>query len=247
MKTYNLFALIAFFVAACGSTEKKADDTAEDTPAVEESAQLTEAQKQEGWKLLFDGKSLDGWRTYKNAESTHWDVADGTIHCNASENSDLQADLITVDEFENFELAFDWKISSGGNSGVMFRVSEEKDRPYFTGPEYQLLDDANYAGEVEEINFTASNYDMHAPENKKMMPVGEWNTSKIVANGPHIEHWLNGAKVLEYEIGSDDWKKRKEASKWKEMESYAKPTKGHVDLQDHGHEIWFRNIMIREL
>jgi hypothetical protein len=110
-----------------------------------------------------------------------------------------------------------------------------------------VLDDGGYPGEVKEQNFTAANYDMQAPINKSMNPVGEWNSSKIVANGNHIEHWLNGAKVLEYEIGSDEWNKQRAASKWKDVEGYAGPTRGHIDLQDHGNEAWFRNIKIKEL
>jgi hypothetical protein len=148
---------------------------------------------------------------------------------------------------DDFELAFDWKISAQGNSGVIFRATEDYDKPYFTGPEYQVLDDGGYPGEVKEQNFTAANYDMQAPINKSMNPVGEWNSSKIVANGNHIEHWLNGAKVLEYEIGSDEWNKQRAASKWKDVEGYAVPTRGHIDLQDHGNEAWFRNIKIKEL
>lgn len=241
---------ILFLFTACKPGENKTESFADSTQTEGTSNAVTllsETQKGEGWKLLFDGQTLSGWRTYKGAENTRWEVLDGTLHCKPFGEEDKRVDLMTIDQYENFELAFEWKISPQGNSGVMFRVTEEYDEPYFTGPEYQVLDDGGYPGEVKEQNFSGANYDMHAPVNKTLKPVGEWNSAKIVVNGNHIEHWLNEAKVVEYEIGSEDWTKRKNESKWKDVVGYAVPTKGHIDLQDHGNEAWFRNIMIREL
>lgn len=250
MKRYHVVTMLAIVsLIACTTKEKKTENAdtemapSDDTPVV----QLTEAQKAEGWKPLFDGKTMNGWRFFKNKENNSWEVKDGTLHCKPFEEADKRADIMTVDQYKDFELAFDWKISYQGNSGVMFHVTEDYDEPYFTGPEYQLLDDGGYPGEVKEVNFSGGNYDMQAPVNKKLNPVGEWNSSRIVVKGPHVEHWLNDVKVVEYEIGSDDWKKRKNGSKWKDMEAYGVPTTGYIDLQDHTHEVWFKNILIKVL
>jgi hypothetical protein len=242
--------LTTLLITGCkpNKTEESSETTVESTTELTDGQnQLTEAEKNDGWVLLFDGQSQNGWRTFKAEENDSWEVVDGALHCKPFDDAEKRADIMTLTQYDDFELAFDWKISPQGNSGVIFRATEDYDKPYFTGPEYQVLDDGGYPGEVKEQNFTAANYDMQAPINKSMNPVGEWNSSKIVANGNHIEHWLNGAKVLEYEIGSDEWNKQRAASKWKDVEGYAVPTRGHIDLQDHGNEAWFRNIKIKEL
>lgn len=248
--TLSILFITTLLTLSCkpNKTEESSETTVASTAElVTGENQLSEAEKNDGWILLFDGQSMNGWRTFKGEENNSWEVVDGTLHCKPFDDADKRADILTTSQYENFELAFDWKIAAQGNSGVIFRATEEYDKPYFTGPEYQVLDDGGYPGEVKEQNFTAANYDMQAPVNKVLNPVGDWNSSKIVANGKHIEHWLNGAKVLEYEIGSDLWNKQREASKWKDVEGYAVPTKGHIDLQDHSNEVWFRNIKLKEL
>lgn len=198
--------------------------------------------------LLFNGKNLDGWRFFKNKENNSWEVAaDGSLHCKPFDGNEKRANLITVDQYENFELNWEWKISPQGNSGVMFRVTEEFDEPYLSGPEYQLLDDVGYPGKIEDWQKTAADYGMHTAPDAKPKPVGEWNSSKIIANGNHVEYWLNATKVVEYEIGSEDWKKRKTNSKWNEAIGYGAAKKGHICLQDHGGEVWFKNISIAKL
>lgn len=154
---------------------------------------------------------------------------------------------MTVDEFDNFELAFDWKVSPQANSGIMFRVTEEFDEPYKTGPEYQVIDDEGYPGDLKDVHFTGGVYDMYVPTTKPVNPIGEWNSSRLIANKNHIEHWLNGIKVVDYELTSKDWKKRKDGGKWKDEPKYGMVTKGHIDIQDHGSEVWFRNILIKKL
>ncbi|HEX5170597.1 MAG TPA: DUF1080 domain-containing protein [Cyclobacteriaceae bacterium] len=239
------------FFTGCKKADEKSESSTEpeaaQTPASMNAKQLSEEQKAEGWKLLFDGQSMTGWRTYRGLENNSWEVVDGTLHCKPFDNAEKRADLMTEGQYKNFELAFEWKISSQGNSGVIYRATEEYDEPYFTGPEYQVLDDGGYPGEVKEKNFSGGAYDMYAPVNKTLKPVGEWNSAMLIVNGNHVEHWLNGAKVVEYEIGSDDWKKRKAESKWNDVKDYGVPTEGHIDLQDHKNEVWFRNIMIKEL
>ena len=154
---------------------------------------------------------------------------------------------MTVEQYADFELAFDWKVSYQGNSGVMFRVTEDQPEPYQTGPEYQVIDDEGYPGDLKDTQFSGSTYDMYPPSSQKANAVGEWNSSKLLVKGNHVEHWLNGTKVLEYDINSADWKKRKNGSKWNEAASYGIKPNGHIDLQDHKSEAWFRNIMIRTL
>ena len=240
MKHIIVLLLTVVLLSAC--SQKKTETAA---PA----NQLTEQQKADGWKLLFDGQSLNGWNIFKGKENDTWEVVDGTLHCKpvADSTGTKRSDLMTADMYQNFELTFDWKIPPGANSGVMFRVTEEFEVPYASGPEYQLIDDAGYPGGLKEVNQTASNYDVQAAENKKVNAIGEWNATKLIVNGNHVEHWLNGTKVVEYEIGSDDWKTRVASSKWKEFPGYAMSTTGYIDLQDHGHEVWFKNVMIKPL
>jgi hypothetical protein len=247
----KLFGLVvmAIFFSAC-STQKS--ETTSDTTAVaatETANTLTEQQKADGWKLLFDGQTMNGWTIFKGKENDTWEVVDGTLHCKLPGDSvaTKRADLRTVDEYENFEFAFDFKIGPAQNSGVMYRVTEEYDLPYATGPEYQVTDDVGYPGGTKTKEQTSEVYAMYAAENKKMNPPGEWNSAKIVVNGSHVEHWLNGNKVLEYELWSDDWKKRVAESKWKEFPGYGLPKKGYLDLQDHSGEVWYRNLMIKVL
>ena len=222
--------LLAFVLAGCQPSQQTDDTSTQD--AETEPAPATE------WRSLFDGTSLARWRTFKNSENTGWDVVDSAIHCKGP-----GPDLITEEQFRNFEISLEWKIAEGGNSGIIYRSTEEFDASYLSGPEYQLLDDANYP----DANKTGSNYDMHDPVNALTKPAGEWNSSRIVVNGNHVEHWLNGLKVVEYELQSDDWTERKTNSKWKDAAGYGMASRGHIALQDHDHEIWFRNIWIREL
>lgn len=211
--------------------------------------QLTEAEKQEGWELLFDGKTMNGWRMYQNKPADAWGVKDGMIYCKGSETdkSDLRADIVTADQFENYEIMIDWKISPQGNSGIMYHVSEAYDAAYLSGPEYQLIDDVGYPDKLEDWQKTASDYAMYAVSSAPTKPAGAFNTTKIVVNGAHREHWLNGVKVLEFEAWTPDWQQRKATGKWKDVAGYGLEKKGHICLQDHGGGVWFKNIKIRKL
>lgn len=215
----------------------------------EKDNQLTKEEEKAGWKLLFDGKTMDGWRTFKNKSGNSWEIINNELHCkgSATDKSDLRDDLITTDQFENFELSIDWKIASGGNSGIMYHVTEEYDAAYLSGPEYQLIDDEGFPEKLEDWQKTAADYAMYNVTSRPTKPVGQYNNSKIVFNKGHVEHWLNGVKVLEFEAWSDDWHKRKAAGKWKEEKGYGMSKTGHICLQDHGSEIWFKNIKIKPL
>ena len=249
--TFKLF-VIAYFFYSCSNKEQKQETAEAESAAIAEPAKLTEQQKAEGLSLLFDGQTTNGWQIFKSRKNNTWEVADGTLHCKAllegvAGVGDERSDIMTTGEYENFEFMFDWKLSKEGNSGVMFRVTEEFEQPYYSGPEYQIIDDVGYPGGLHDGQRTADNYDMHIAENKTVKPLGEWNSSKIHVNGTHIEHWLNGAKVVDYELGSADWTKRKAGSKWKDANGYGLAKKGHLVLQDHGNEVWFRNLLIRKL
>ena len=247
---YVLLACLLLSTACQTKKPVEITDIATDLPAVGPSpAQITEAQKAEGWVSLFDGKTMDGWRTFKNKENASWDVTDGSLHCKAFDDRKIkeQSDLLTVNQYQNFELSLEWKVAPQSNTGVIYRCTEEFNEPYLSGPEYQIIDDIGYPGELKETNKAGGAYDMYVAKGKTLKPVGEWNATKIVVNGNHVEHWLNGVKVLEYEIGSADWKKRKGSSKWNEARGYGAAAKGHIDLQDHGNEAWFRKILIRVL
>lgn len=214
---------------------------------------LTDQEKAEGWQLLFDGKSIDKWRGFNNEDvSGGWIIKDDCL-MSLGKGGDIGGDLVTVSDFENFELKLEWRISAGGNSGILYGVIEDPKYKavYYTGPEYQLLDDIGFLQPVEEGQLTGANYMMHLADKtkKKLQMVGgfEFNTSKIVVNGTHVEHWLNGEKIVEFERWGDDWNKRKAEGKWKDFPDYGMAKKGKISLQDHGSYIWFHDIKIREL
>lgn len=214
---------------------------------------LSEDEKKAGWRLLFDGRSTEGWRGYKmDRIPPGWKVIDGALVRVSGGAGGKGAgggdDIVTVDQFDNFELQVEWKIvDRAGNSGIILRASEDAVTSWHTGPEVQILDNAAYAGrDVRQL--AGACYDLYAPVKDVSRPRGEWNAVRVVANGPRIEHWLNGVKLLEYELGSDDWNARVAKSKFKEMKHFLNPpVKGHICLQDHTARIEYRNIKIRPL
>ena len=213
--------------------------------------QLTEAEKAEGWELLFDGTSLDNWRDYNGEELTiPWFVEDGMITAKG-DGSDESGYIVTKKEYENFEMKWEWKIADQGNSGVLYHVVENPKFkvPYVTGPEYQLIDELNFPEPLEAWQKTAADYAMYTtdPAKTTIKPAGEWNTSKIVFDNGHVEHWLNGEKVVEFEAWTEDWHARKNSGKWTNAPEYGLATKGVICLQDHGSAAWFRNVKIKEL
>ncbi len=215
-------------------------------PQQKKDNQLSDAEKKAGWKLLFDGKTTDGWRPYKNAESDGWEIVNGELHCKESAVQH-RADLITKDQYANFELAFDWKVGKGANSGLIYRANEDHDASYESATEYQLIDDKGYEGKLEDWQKAGADYDMHPPLKLVSKPAGEYNHSVIKAKGKKIEHWLNGVKVAAYEIGTKEWHALKDKSKWKDIKGWGENSTGYICLQDHGGGIWFKNIKIRTL
>lgn len=197
------------------------------------------------WKTLFDGTSLDAWRAYKGDKApAAWKIVDGTLFKDTS-----VADLVTKEEFGDFELSLEWKISAGGNAGIFYRGTEEYDHIYWSGPEYQLLDNEKADDKKSPLTLAASAYALYPPaRSAKPKAVGEWNMTRIIAKGAHVEHWLNGTKAVAYELWSPDWEAKVKASKFKDWPNYGRAKKGHIALQgDHEGTLAFRNIRIREL
>jgi hypothetical protein len=189
---------------------------------------------------------MNGWRSYKNKEQQGWDVKDGELYCK-SEGITKRSDLITVKKYENYELQIDWKISPKMNSGIIYMATEDNGVSYESGPEYQLIDDIGYPGKLSDKQLSGANYDMNAPSAKVSKPAGEFNHTKIVINKGHVEHWLNGTKVVDYQLWTPEWEQTKANSKWKDVKPYGMSKSGHIALQDHGGGIAFKNIKIKPL
>ena len=205
------------------------------------------AEEEDGFVLLTGADGREQWLGYglDDAQDTwpaNWEIADGVLHAKGG-----GVDLKSREQYGDFDLRFEWKISPGGNSGVMYRVSQETDPAYFTGPEYQVIDDVGNEDAVSPDTSSASLYALYAPSKALAKPAGEWNEARIVVDGNRAEHYLNGEKVTEYELGSDDWNRRVAASKFDAWQKFGKNRRGHVDLQDHGNEVWYRNVRIKSL
>lgn len=196
------------------------------------------------WVSLFDGKTLNGWHNFKTpgAPVVGWGVVDGNL-VRTGEGGDLTTDR----EYANFELELEWNVSPGGNSGIIYRIDPSSEVTYTSGPEMQVLDDERHADGKNPLTSAGADYGLYPAPRGVVKPAGEWNSVRLLVNGNHVEHWLNGVKVVEYELGSPDWEARKNASKFKAWENYGRATKGYIALQDHGDRVEYRNIRIREL
>jgi len=237
-------AILGILISCSGG--KKAEVEAEAVPQAEE------------WIALFDGETLEGWKRYNADEiGPLWTIEDGAIKCDGKGHGEgspeFGGSLITLESFGNFELELEWKISEGGNSGILYHVVEkpEYSHAYVTGPEFQVRDDPPSTDDLSNANQLAgANYDMYAPDStKKLNPVMEWNTARIVYLDGKVEHWLNGEKVVEFDESSEDYKEKLEQSKWStgEYPFWNSYKEGSIALQDHGAAVWYRNIKIRSL
>ena len=215
---------------------------------------LTEQEKKEGWKLLFDGKSFDGWRGayLETMPARGWELRDGmmVVQESGGDEAAFGGDIVTVGEYSSFELTLDFKLTKGANSGIKYFVTEQQPKTPGSaiGLEYQLLDDTTHPDAHEGIHGNrrlASVYDVIPATNAKANPVGEWNHARILVQGKHVEHWLNGVRVVEYERGGKDFLAHKAESKFKDRKDFGEAEKGHILLQEHGNQVFFRNIKIR--
>ena len=209
---------------------------------------LTQKEKDSGWVLLFDGKTTAGWHAYnKNGVSANWKVADGALVMDPSVRG---GDIVTDNEYENYEFVTDWKISEGGNSGIVFNIKEDTAyrATYQTCAEMQVLDNVKAEDNKKENHLAGLLYDMSGTAAlSKPKPAGEWNQARIIQNNGHLQFYLNGVKTLDVQIGSDEWKAMIANSKFKNWKAFMTSPKGKIAFQDHGNEVGFRNIKIRPL
>lgn len=196
------------------------------------------------WRTLFDGTSASAWRGYKmDTMPSGWNVVNGTLG-----KTKATGDIITRDQFGDFEFEMDWKLEKGGNAGLFYRGSEEFERVYWSAPEYQLLDDANAPDGKNRLTSTGAAYGLYAPPAGIVKAAGEWNSTRMVVKGAHVEHWLNGTKLLEYELWSPDWEAKVKASKFNQWTKYGRARRGHIAIQgDHNGALTLRNLRVREL
>lgn len=232
-----LSASLAVLVAGCHTQTVSTTTTLVTTSA----NALTPEESRDGFRLLFDGRSLDQWREYRGTTAGSWEVQDGTIHHGAGDGQDL----LTREQFADFELRLEWKIAPAGNSGIFYRGTEEYDAIYWTAPEMQVLDDSAHADGHDRLTSAGSAYGLYAAPAGVVRPAGEWNEVRIVARGHHVEHWMNGQKVVEYELQSPDWTAKVAASKFKEWPRYGLAPRGHIAVQVHGNDVWYRSVRIR--
>ncbi len=229
----NTLLVILLLVTACKEKKETSSNTGESDAS--------------SWISLMDAEA---WRGYNKEQlPDNWAVKDGLITC-YGKAGDTGGDIITKEQFDNFELRLEWKISKAGNSGIFYHVVEapQYHSPYQTGPEYQLLDDVGFPDPLEDWQKTGANYAMHnASADKKLRAVGEWNSSSIRFQDGKVVHWLNGDKILEFDKFSDDWQVRRDGGKWDDYPDYGKSNSGHIGLQDHGAGVWFRNVRVRKL
>jgi hypothetical protein len=204
---------------------------------------LTAQEKSEGFVLLFDGKKTTGWRGYRQKTFPDgWKVDRGALTRVAP-----AGDIITDSMYANFDLRLDWMISPAGNSGIMYRVTENGEDSYISGPEYQILDNVLAKDGGNLLTITGACYGLYPSARSLVRPVGEWNVTRIVVNGDDVQHWLNGVKVVEYHLGSADWEAKVKASKFAQWPIYGRATRGYIALQDHGDWVAYRSIRIRVL
>ena len=222
---FTVLALMAF--TACKTTTKSG------------SVQTKRGE----WRSMFDGQTATAWRGYKmDTMPSGWTIVDGTLG-----KAKGTVDIVSREEFADFEFEMDWKLEKGGNSGLFYRGSEEFDRVYWSAPEYQLLDDANAPDGKNRLTSAGAAYGLYALPAGIVKAAGEWNSTRIVVKGAHVEHWLNGTK-LEYELWSPDWEAKVQGSKFKAWTKYGRGLKGHIAIQgDHNGALTLRNIRVREL
>jgi hypothetical protein len=238
-------AMLAALAAACAGPQR---DTVEAQTAGEPTVttspnQLTPDELQQGWRLLFDGTSTAAWRGYNRHDLPDgWQAVDGALT-----RVGRAGDIITVETFRNFELVLEWMVRERGNSGIFYRAVESDAPIYHSAPEMQVLDDERHPDGRSELTSAGANYALHPAPRGIVRPAGEWNEARIVVNGNLVEHWLNGTRIVEYELHSHDWNRRVADSKFAEWPPYGKAAEGHIGLQDHGDWVAFRNIRIRVL
>ena len=247
MKNILAVSIVSLAVLiACNNAVSKSGNTTIDTKPNAEDAS--------GWINLFDGKTTTGWHSYGKANAGDaWKVADGTLYLDTTKKEGWQAsggDLVTADEFENFDLKLEWKIAANGNSGIIFYTHEDTSKynyTFKTGPEMQVLDNDGHADGKIIKHRAGDLYDLISCSKETVKPVGEWNEAEIKSNNGKLDFYLNGTNIVSTTMWDDNWKKMVAGSKFKNMADFATYKKGHIALQDHGNMVWYRNIKIKKL
>ena len=247
MRCASVVAVLAAAASCSGSRGAPAADTGQSDTGRSAEASAVSGAADGGWVALLDS-GLRHWRGYKRQDvPAAWKVVGDTLAFTPVADQRQRGDIVTREQYGDFELAYEWKVSPGGNSGVFYRADEAHEHGWETGPEMQVLDNARHQDGKNPLTSAGAAYAIYAPSADVTRPAGEWNEARIVARGPRVEHWLNGRKVVEYEQGGPDWRRRVNASKFKEMPDYGTLMSGHIALQDHGDPVWFRNVRIRRL
>lgn len=210
---------------------------------------LAKKEKKQGWKLLFDGKTTKGWRGYNMAEFPDcWEVNNGSFIMTTTGGAESQ-DIITTKKYKSFAFSIEFKLTKGANSGIIFQVEEDAKYkfPYETGPEYQVMDHENWVSDLEDWQICGANYAMYPSKKKPFKALGEWNHAVLIVDGNHLTQILNGEVVVTYEKYSDEWKNLRDSGKWSNFPDYGKFDKGHISLQNHGTNVSYRNVKLKEL
>ena len=206
---------------------------------------LSAEEEAQGWRSLFDG-TLEGWRGFMTESVPEtWSAQDGVLVLTPGD--DYGVDIMTVDQFTDFELRFEWRLETRGNTGVFFRVTEEAPYPYWTGPEMQLLDNGAHPDGQNPLTSAGAAYGIYAPSEDATRPTGEWNEAAVRVEGNMVTHWLNGVEVVSYELMSPEWQAIVAETKFAKWPKYGVTGRGHIAFQDHTDPAWFRNIRILEL
>ena len=246
MRTIILLLFAGIIFNSCKSTKVTSMNTSENS--------LSNKEKNNGWQLLFDGQTTNGWHTYgKQGVGKSWKAENGTLHLDSSVKKitpNEGGDIVTDEEFDNFDLKLEWKISPNGNSGIMVYVKEDAVKyrePYYTGPEMQVLDNTGHPDAQIYKHKAGDLYDLIPSTKEAQKPVGEWNLVEIISNNGKLDFYLNGEHTISTTMWDDNWRKMIAASKFKAWPDFGTFKKGRIDLQDHGDDVWYRNIKIKKL
>jgi hypothetical protein len=254
MKKYKLLTFIALIpLMSCNTGATKSKQAFSTQEEVKDNT-LSTKEKNEGWQLLFDGKTTNGWTNFNENHISGWVVEDGCL-VGQGLGGDIGGDIVSEKQYDNFILKWDWMLGPNGNSGVMYHLieGEQYKAPYETGPEYQIIEDDDFRNPdgsqyvLEDWQKTACDYAMYLPNENKKVNIRGWNSSMIKFTDAKVEYWLNEKKVLEFVPWSDDWNTRRNSGKWDKFPDYGSAKTGKLSLQDHGSKVWFKNIKIKEL
>ena len=249
LTTAFLFGLLIFVMISCNPSETKDPLTLySQIDRASASNTLSASEKSAGWNLLFDGKTTNGWHGYNlKGFADCWIIEDGVFTTTTKGGAESQ-DIITDSKYRKFALSLDYKMMKGTNSGIIFQICEDPKYkyPYETGPEFQIIDQANWPDPLKDWQICGANYAMYPPKSLPSKPVGEWNQLMLVVDGNQVTQIINGVVVVTYEKYSDDWKKLRDSGKWATFPDYGKFDEGYISLQNHGTQVWYRNIKLKE-